>query len=150
MKRVYGSAAVLLIVMMLLCSCGRKRQVISTEKAPAAIGPYSQAIVCGDMVYCSGQIAIDPETNEFIGGDITQQTTRVFENIKALLEASGSSLSGVVRCDVFLADINDFATMNEIYASYFEGCEYPARSAVEVANLPKGALIEIEVTAEKQ
>ena len=138
-----------LLCPLLMCGCANSKIVISTKKAPEAIGPYNQAIVSGDMVYCSGQIAIDPETNEFVGGDITAQTNRVFENIKGLLEASGSSMDKVVKCNVYLKDINDFSTMNEIYASYFEGCDYPARSAMEVANLPKGALIEIEVTATK-
>ena len=125
------------------------KTVISTTNAPAAIGPYNQAIVCGDTVYCSGQIAIDPATNEFIGGNITAQTNRVFQNIKGLLEAAGSGMNKVLKCNVYLKNINDFATMNAIYATYFEGCDYPARSAVEVSNLPKGALIEIEVIATK-
>ena len=125
------------------------KTVISTTNAPAAIGPYNQAIVCGDTVYCSGQIAIDPATNEFIGGDITAQTNRVFQNIKGLLEAAGSGMDKALKCNVYLKDINDFATMNTIYATYFVGCDYPARSAVEVSNLPKGALIEIEVIATK-
>ena len=125
------------------------KTVISTTNAPAAIGPYNQAIVCGDTVYCSGQIAIDPATNEFIGGDITAQTNRVFQNINGLLEAAGSGMNKVLKCNVYLKNINDFATMNVIYATYFEGCDYPARSAVEVSNLPKGALIEIKVIATK-
>ncbi|MCQ2603768.1 MAG: RidA family protein [Spirochaetia bacterium] len=135
------------VLFILSGCCTSAKEVISTENAPAAIGPYNQAIVYGDTVYCSGQIAIDPKTNEFIGGDIVAQTNRVFENIRGLLAACGSGMDKVVKCDVYLKDINDFATMNEIYASYFEGCDYPARSAMEVANLPKGALIEIEVVA---
>lgn len=127
----------------------KMKKIISTTKAPKAIGPYNQAVVYGDMVFCSGVIAIDPETNEFIGGDISAQTRCVFENIKGLLDAADSGLDRVVKCNVYLKDINDFSTMNEIYSKYFEGCDYPARSAMEVANLPKGALIEIEVIAVK-
>lgn len=138
----------LILSLTLLCGCSTKK-IVSTDKAPAAIGPYSQAVIVGDTVYCSGQIAIDPATNEFIGGDIVAQTKQVFSNIKGLLEAAGSSLNKVVKVNVFLADINDFTTVNEIYATYFEEGSYPARSAMEVANLPKGALIEIEVTAIK-
>lgn len=138
----------LVLSLTLLCGCSTKK-IVSTDKAPAAIGPYSQAVIVGDTVYCSGQIAIDPATNEFIDGDIVAQTKQVFSNIKGLLEAAGSSLNKVVKVNVFLADINDFTTVNEIYATYFEEGSYPARSAMEVANLPKGALIEIEVTAIK-
>ncbi|MDO4940584.1 MAG: RidA family protein [Erysipelotrichaceae bacterium] len=138
-----------LVVLLTLVGCSSSKKVISTDKAPQAIGPYNQAIVHDDTIYCSGQIAIDPETNEFIGGDIVAQTNQVFKNIIALLDACGSDLSKVVKCNVFLKDINDFNTVNEIYASYFEGTDYPARSAVEVGNLPKGALIEIEVIAIK-
>lgn len=138
----------LVLSLTLLCGCSTKK-IVSTDKAPAAIGPYSQAVIVGDTIYCSGQIAIDPATNEFIGGDIVAQTKQVFSNIKGLLEAAGSSLNKVVKVNVFLADINDFTTVNEIYATYFEEGSYPARSAMEVANLPKGALIEIEVTAIK-
>lgn len=145
MKKILSILAILFI----LVGCGSSKSVISTDKAPAAIGPYNQAIVYGDTIYCSGQIGIDPSSNEFIGGDIVAQTNQVFSNIKGLLEASGSDLSKVLKCTVFLADINDFSTVNEIYAEYFEGTDYPARSAVEVSNLPKGALIEIEVIASK-
>lgn len=145
MKRIIS----ILCVLFVLCGCANTKKVVSTSDAPQAIGPYNQAIIYGDTIYCSGQIAIDPATNEFIGGDIVAQTNRVFENIKALLAASGSSLAKVVKCNVYLKDINDFSTVNDIYASYFEGCDYPARSAMEVANLPKGALIEIEVIATK-
>ena len=140
----------LLLVLIVLCGCSNsKKEVIHTDLAPEAVGPYNQAIVYNDTVYCSGQIAIDPKTNEFVGGDITTQTKQVFDNIKGLLSAAGSDLSKVIKCNVYLTDINDFSTMNEIYASYFEGYDYPARSAVEVSNLPKGALIEVEVIASK-
>lgn len=139
----------ILAILLMLVGCSYTKKVISTDKAPEAIGPYNQAIVYGDTIYCSGQIAIDPSTNEFIGGDIVAQTNRVFNNIIGLLDACGSDLTKVVKCNVYLTDINDFSTVNEIYASYFEGSEFPARSAVEVSNLPKGALIEIEVIATK-
>lgn len=138
----------ILLLLILLVGCNSKK-VISTDKAPQAIGPYNQAIVYGDTIYCSGQIAIDPETNEFIGGDIVAQTNQVFNNISNLLQACGSDMSKVVKCNVYLTDINDFSTVNEIYASYFEGTDYPARSAVGVSSLPKGALIEIEVIVGK-
>lgn len=139
----------ILMILFVITGCGSSKKIISTDKAPEAIGPYNQAIVYNDIVYCSGQIAIDPTTNEFVGGDIVKQTNQVFNNIKGLLQASGSDISKVVKCNVYLTDINDFSTVNEIYASYFEGTDYPARSAVEVSNLPKGALIEIEVIAYK-
>lgn len=139
----------ILVLLFVLVGCGNKKIVVSTDKAPQAIGPYNQAIIYGDTIYCSGQIAIDPTTNEFIGGDIVAQTNRVFNNIVGLLDACGSDLSKVVKCNVYLTDINDFSTVNEIYATFFEGSKFPARSAVEVSNLPKGALIEIEVIATK-
>lgn len=139
----------LVLTLTLLCGCATIKKIVSTDKAPAAIGPYSQAVIVDDTIYCSGQIAIDPTTNEFVGGDVVTQTKQVFSNIQGLLEAAGSSLNKVVKANVFLADINDFTTVNEIYATYFEEGSYPARSAMEVANLPKGALIEIEVTAIK-
>lgn len=137
------------LIVLLLCGCSNKKVVIYTDDAPKALGPYNQAIVYGDTIYCSGQIAIDPKTNEFVNGDITIQTKQVFNNIKALLNAAGSDLSKVIKCNVYLTNIDDFSIMNDIYASYFEGCDYPARSAVEVSNLPKGALIEVEVIAIK-
>ena len=137
------------LIVLLLCGCSNKKVVIYIDDAPKAVGPYNQAIVYGDTIYCSGQIAIDPKTNEFVNGDITIQTKQVFNNIKALLNAAGSDLSKVIKCNVYLTNIDDFSIMNDIYASYFEGCDYPARSAVEVSNLPKGALIEVEVIAIK-
>lgn len=139
----------ILMILFVITGCASSKKIISTDKAPEAIGPYNQAIVYNDIVYCSGQIAIDPTTNGFVGGDIVKQTNQVFNNIKCLLQSSGSDISKVVKCNVYLTDINDFSTVNEIYASYFEGTDYPARSAVEVSNLPKGALIEIEVIAYK-
>ena len=121
---------------------------ISTNKAPLAIGPYSQAIVTGNLVFASGQIAINPETNEVAEGGIEAQTHQVLTNITNLLEAAGTSISKVVKTTVFMADMADFATVNSIYAEYFTE-PYPARSAVAVKSLPKGVLIEIEVIAEK-
>jgi 2-iminobutanoate/2-iminopropanoate deaminase len=123
---------------------------IYTNKAPEPIGPYSQAISLGwdtqKMIYTSGQLAIDPSTGEFINGDIKTQTTQVLKNLKALLESAGSGLAKVVKTTVFIKDMNEFAAMNEVYAEYF-GDSKPARSTVEVARLPKDALVEIEVTA---
>ncbi len=121
---------------------------ISTNKAPLAIGPYSQAIVTGNLVFASGQIAINPETNEVAEGGIEAQARQVLTNITNLLEAAGTSISKAVKTTVFMADMADFATVNSIYAEYFTE-PYPARSAVAVKSLPKGVLIEIEVIAEK-
>lgn len=122
-------------------------KVISTKKAPAAIGPYSQAIRVGNLVYTSGQIPIDPATGVFAEGGIKEQTQQSLCNVKAILEEAGLSMSDVVKTTVFLADMNDFADMNSIYAEFFVE-PYPARSAVAVKTLPKGALVEIEVIAE--
>ncbi len=121
---------------------------ISTNKAPQAIGPYSQAIVTGNLVFASGQIAINPETNEVVEGGIEAQAHQVLKNITNLLAAAGTSMSKVVKTTVFMADMADFATVNGIYAEYFTE-PFPARSAVAVKSLPKGVLIEIEVIAEK-
>lgn len=123
------------------------KQVISTKKAPAAIGPYSQAIKVGNLVFTSGQIPIDPATGVFAEGGIKEQTRQSLTNVKAILEEVGLSLANVVKTTVFLADMNDFADMNAVYAEFFAE-PYPARSAVAVKTLPKGALIEIEVIAE--
>ncbi|HTV83502.1 MAG TPA: RidA family protein [Acidobacteriaceae bacterium] len=122
---------------------------ISTSTAPAAIGPYSQAVRIGDLVYSSGQVALDPATGALVAGGIPEQTTRVLENLKAVLTAAGSDLSRVVKTVVFLKDMKDFAAMNAVYARYLapEGVVAPARSTVEVARLPKDALVEIEVIA---
>lgn len=121
-------------------------KTISTTKAPAAIGPYSQAIQVGNLVYTSGQIPIDPSTGVFIEGGIKEQTYQSLTNIKAILAEVGLNMSNVVKTTVFLADMNDFADMNAIYAEFFSE-PYPSRSAVAVKTLPKGALIEIEVIA---
>ena len=122
-------------------------KVISTKKAPAAIGPYSQAIQVGNLVYTSGQIPIDPETGVFAEGGIKEQTRQSLTNVKAILEEVGLTMNNVVKTTVFMADMNDFADMNSVYAEFFTE-PYPARSAVAVKTLPKGALVEIEVIAE--
>ena len=122
------------------------RKIVATDKAPAAIGPYAQANIIGDLVITSGQIPIDPATGNLVEGDIEAQTKQVFENLKAVLEAAGSGLDKIVKTTCFMDNMNDFAKMNEVYASFISG-DYPSRSAVEVAKLPKGALIEIEAIA---
>ena len=121
-------------------------KTISTKKAPAAIGPYSQAIQVGNLVYTSGQIPIDPATGVFVEGGIKEQTRLSLTNIKAVLEEAGLSMTNVVKTTVFMADMNDFADMNAVYSDFFSE-PYPARSAVAVKTLPKGALVEIEVVA---
>jgi 2-iminobutanoate/2-iminopropanoate deaminase len=118
---------------------------ISTEKAPSAIGPYSQAIVCGDMLYSSGQIPINPETGSIEATDITTQTEQVMKNLGAVLESAGTSFENVIKTTCFLANISDFAAFNEVYAKYF--VSKPARSCVAVKDLPKGALCEVELIA---
>jgi 2-iminobutanoate/2-iminopropanoate deaminase len=122
---------------------------VSTPQAPAAIGPYSQAVLSGDFLYTSGQVALDPTSGQMIEGGILEQTTRVLENLKAVLAAAGSDLGKVVKTVVFLKNMQDFSLMNEVYADYLapEGAVPPARSTVEVARLPKDALVEIEVIA---
>lgn len=120
---------------------------ISTKKAPVAIGPYSQAIQVGGLVYTSGQLPINPETGAFVPGGIKEQTRQSLTNVKAVLEEAGTAMNRVVKTTVFLADMGDFADMNSVYAEFFS-TPYPARSAVAVKTLPKGALVEIEVVAE--
>jgi 2-iminobutanoate/2-iminopropanoate deaminase len=122
------------------------KEVISTDKGPKAIGPYSQAIKANGFVFVSGQIAFDPATSELAEGDAARQTIRVLENLKAILEAAGSSLDRVVKVTVFLKDMNDFAAMNEVYARYFAK-NSPARSTVEVARLPRDVRVEIDLIA---
>jgi 2-iminobutanoate/2-iminopropanoate deaminase len=122
------------------------KQIIATKHAPQAIGPYSQAVLAGGFVFASGQIPIDPETSQFVEGGIAEQTEQVLRNVSNLLEAAGTSLARVVKTTVFLADMNDFATMNEVYARFF-GTEPPARSTVQAARLPRDARVEIEVVA---
>jgi len=122
------------------------REVISTEHAPKAIGPYSQAIRAEGLLFTSGQVAIDPATQQVINGDVAAQTERVLKNLAAILEASGSSLEKVVRCTVFLKNMGDFAAMNDVYGRYFKQSP-PARSTVEVARIPKDVLVEIDAIA---
>ena len=122
------------------------REVIATELAPKAIGPYSQAIRAQGLIVTSGQVAIDPATQQVIAGDVSAQTDRVLKNLAAILEASGSSMGKVLRCTVFLKNMGDFGAMNEVYGRYF-GQAPPARSTVEVARLPKDVLVEIDVIA---
>jgi len=122
------------------------REIISTPHAPQAIGPYSQAIKANGFIFVSGQVAIDPATQQVIAGDVAAQTDRVLRNLSAILEAAGSSLSKVVRSGVFLKNMNDFAAMNAVYGKYFPS-DPPARSTVEVARLPKDVLVEIDVVA---
>ena len=121
-------------------------EIVSTEKAPGAIGPYSQAMKANGMLFCSGQIPIDPATGEFVEGGVAEQTEQVFKNLIAVLEAGGSSLEDVVKTTVFLADMNDFAAMNEIYGRYFDSNK-PARTTVQAARLPRDARVEIECIA---
>jgi 2-iminobutanoate/2-iminopropanoate deaminase len=122
------------------------KQIIATESAPQAIGPYSQAVVANGFVFASGQIPIDPATGQFVEGGIVEQTEQVLRNISSLLEAAGTGLARVVKTTVFLADMNDFAAMNETYARFF-GENPPARSTVQAARLPRDARVEIEVVA---
>ena len=122
------------------------KNVISTDKAPAAIGPYSQAVLVNGMLFTSGVIPIDPETNTLVEGDVTVQARQAIGNLKNLIEASGSSMDKVVKTTVFIKDMNDFGKINDIYKDFFTS-DFPARSCVEVARLPKDVLIEIEAIA---
>jgi len=122
------------------------RDVISTKDAPQAIGPYSQAIRANGFVFISGQVAIDPATQQVVNGDVAAQTDRVLKNLSAILKAAGTGLEKVVRCGVFLKNMGDFTAMNEVYGRYFSSAP-PARSTVEVARLPKDVLVEIDVIA---
>jgi 2-iminobutanoate/2-iminopropanoate deaminase len=126
------------------------KQAIATPGAPAAIGPYSQGIRVGNLLFTAGQAAVDPVTQQVVAGGITEQTTRTFENLKAILEAAGSSLAQVVKATVFLKNMNDFAAMNAVYSAYFGqvAAPLPARTTVEAARLPKDVLVEIEFIAE--
>jgi 2-iminobutanoate/2-iminopropanoate deaminase len=119
------------------------KEIISTDNAPSAIGPYSQAVKTGNLVFVSGQIPIDPATGEFVSQEVSEQTEQVLKNLSAVLEAAGSSLNNVVKTTVFLADMNDFAAMNDIYAKYFSENK-PARATVQAARLPRDARVEIE------
>jgi 2-iminobutanoate/2-iminopropanoate deaminase len=122
------------------------KDIVLTDRGPKPIGPYSQAIKAGGFLFASGQVALDPANNEFAGGDIAKQTERVLENVKGILEAAGCPLHRVVKTTVFLKNMSDFSAMNEVYAKFFSSAP-PARSTVEVARLPKDALVEIEVIA---
>lgn len=124
------------------------KKVIATDSAPKAVGPYSQAVAFGNLLFCAGQIPLDPATGEMVPGGVADQAVRVCENVKAVLAANGMTFADVVKTTVFLTTMNDFAAMNEVYARYFTE-PFPARSTVAVVGLPKGALVEIEVTAAK-
>jgi 2-iminobutanoate/2-iminopropanoate deaminase len=123
-----------------------KRQIVATDAAPKAVGPYSQAVWAGDLLFCAGQIPLEPATGNLVPGGIAEQATRVLENIRGLLQSQGLDFGNVVKSTVFLSDMNNFAAMNEVYARFFTK-EPPARSTVQVARLPKDALVEIEVVA---
>lgn len=123
-----------------------KRQIVATDKAPKAIGPYSQAVWAGDYLFCAGQIPLDPASGTIVPGGIAEQATRVLENIQGLLSSQGLEFGHVVKTTVFLSDMNHFAGMNEVYGRYFAK-DFPARSTVQAARLPKDALVEIEVIA---
>ena len=123
-------------------------EFVSTDQAPAAIGPYSQAVQAGSFLFTAGQIALDPGTMEMVGSDVTAQTERVLQNLEAVLAAAGCDFSNVVKTTVYLADMADFVAMNEVYAKYF-GDHRPARAAVQAAGLPKGGLVEIDAVAFK-
>jgi len=122
------------------------KEIISTENAPGAIGPYSQAVKTENLIFCSGQIPIDPQTGEFVSGDVAEQTEQVLKNLSAVLKAAGSDLNNVVKTTVFLVDMSDFTAMNEVYARYFSENK-PARATVQAARLPRDARVEIECIA---
>ena len=122
------------------------KKIISTSDAPAAVGPYSQAVRVGSTIYCAGQIPLDPKSGQIVAGGVDVQTRRVLDNITAVLKAEGLTFDHIVKTTIFLMDLGDFQTVNEIYGSYFKG-QPPARSTVQVAGLPKGARVEIEVIA---
>ena len=125
----------------------QERRAVSTPAAPSALGPYSQAVVHGDLVFCSGQVAIDPAKDEFVGGTVEEQTKRCLENLAQVLEAADSALEHALKMTVFLKDMDDFAKMNAVYGEFFPGDTPPARATVEVARLPKDALVEIDCVA---
>jgi 2-iminobutanoate/2-iminopropanoate deaminase len=122
------------------------RKVIATSEAPAAVGPYSQAIAVGNTLYCAGQIPLDPATNELVPGGVTEQTTRVLDNVGGVLRANGMDYSNVVKATVFMVDLGKFSDMNAVYQKYF-AAPFPARSTIQVAALPRGSQVEIEVIA---
>ena len=122
------------------------RKIVSTDAAPKAVGPYSQAVWAGDLLFCAGQIPLDPATGQIVPGGVVEQTVRVLENLRAVLASQGLNLANIVKTTVFVADLNHFTALNEVYARYFTG-DFPARSTVQVARLPKDALVEIEAVA---
>lgn len=124
-----------------------ERKIIKPQGAPVAVGPYNQAVVAGNFVFTAGQIPLDPASGNIVGSDIKSQTEQVLKNLKAVLEGAGSSFDKAVKCVVFLKDMNDFAGMNEVYAKYIKAENAPARSTIQVARLPKDALVEIEAVA---
>lgn len=147
----FGLPSLLLVLLLIGCmesEAPPERQVISTDTAPEAIGPYSQAIQVGNTLYCSGQIGIDPATDSLVTGGVGAETRQVLENLRAVLEAAGFSMEDVVQTQVFLADLDDYAAMNEVYGTYFNAAP-PARAAVQAAGIPAGARVEITVTARK-
>ena len=119
---------------------------VTSDRAPAAIGPYSQAIACGDLIFCSGQVALDPSSGELLDGSVGEQTKRAMENLSAVLAAAGTAFSRVVKTTIYLTDMDDFAEVNEVYGGFFQG-DPPARATVAVAGLPKGARVEIDCIA---
>ena len=123
------------------------KRVISTDKAPAAIGAYNQAVVADGVVYCSGQIALDPMTGELIEGDVQTQTRQVMNNLAAVLEAAGTNFARALKCTVFLTDLGDFQAVNEVYATYFDAEDAPARACVEVSRLPRDVQVEVDCVA---
>ena len=123
------------------------RKIIQTDNAPAAIGPYSQAVVAAGLVHCSGQIALDATTGALVEGDVTVQTEQIFKNLRAVLEAAGTSFARVVKCNVYLVDMSHFTLVNEVYARHFPGASPPARATVAVAGLPKDVAVEIDCVA---
>lgn len=123
------------------------KTIISTDKAPKAVGPYSQAVQVGNLLFCSGQIPLDPVTNELISGGVEQQTQRVMENLQEVLESAGSSLEKVVKATIYVTDMNNYALVNEVYGSFFDKESAPARECVEVSRLPKDVLVEVSVIA---
>ncbi len=123
------------------------KTIISTDKAPKAVGPYSQAVQAGHLLFCSGQIPIDPVTNELISGGVEKQTQRVMENLQEVLEAAGSSLEQVLKATIYVTDMNTYSLVNEVYGSFFDKEKAPARECVEVSRLPKDVLVEVSVIA---
>ena len=146
MKKIYAAFLVLSCLFFVSCHCSKSLVAVSSAEAPKAIGPYSQAIKTGNMVYCSGQVGIVPATGALVGDDITGQTTQVLNNLAAVLKEAGSDMAHVVKVTIYLKDMNDYTKVNDIYKDHFTGTK-PARATVQVARLPKDALIEIDCIA---